>query len=87
MAGLCGSERGKQANVLPLKAVINNVCAVFFYDINGDKKPNSLGKDIFLFAINADGVYPDDYDVCNKNSQGFGCAAYIIRNGNMNYLH
>ena len=67
--------------------LINNICATFYYDINGNKKPNTIGKDIFTYYIAADGVFPSDKNECSKNSTGFGCTAYIIKNGNMNYLH
>ena len=63
-----------------------NLCAQFFYDVNGDKKPNTAGKDIFLFFITPNGVIPYS-DTCSKDSAGWGCAKYIITKGNMNYLH
>ena len=66
---------------------IENSCAVFYYDVNGDKKPNTIGRDIFCYIINPDGVYPPLSNDCGKNNLGWGCAAYIIKNGNMKYLH
>ena len=66
---------------------IDNVCACFFYDVNGDKKPNTFGRDVFLYVLNPDGVYPNMTDNCNKHSAGWGCTAYIIKNSNMKYLH
>ena len=65
---------------------VENTCAVFFYDVNGDKKPNTFGKDIFHYIMNTNGVYPA-LDSCTKTSYGIGCAAYIIKNSNMKYLH
>ena len=66
----------------------NNVCAVFYYDVNGNKKPNTLGRDIFLYEFTADGVFPYKYDSrCNKSSYGSSCSGYIIQHNNMNYLH
>ena len=62
-------------------------CADFIYDINGSKKPNTEGRDIFHYTMSINGVSPVNSDTCNKNSQGWGCAGYIIRNNNMNYLH
>ena len=64
-----------------------NACASFIYDINGDNKPNTYGKDIFAYVMTVDGVYPNAIDDCYKDNDGFGCAAYIIKHGNMNYLH
>ena len=66
---------------------INNVCSEFWYDVNGDKSPNTLGKDVFLYAINVDGVYPAINGDCNKSSDGFGCSGYIIQHNDMKYLH
>ena len=66
---------------------IERNCAVFFYDVNGDKPPNTFGRDVFLYAMNPDNVYPIYSDNCNKTSIGWGCSGYIIKNSNMNYLH
>ena len=66
---------------------VENACAVFFYDVNGDKEPNAEGRDIFLYVISSGGVYPYNTDDCYKNRTGYSCAAYILKNGNMNYLH
>ena len=66
---------------------VDNSCGVFYYDVNGDKKPNTIGRDIFAYFINPDGVYPPISNDCNKNNLGWGCAAYIIKNSNMKYLH
>jgi len=66
---------------------VENICAVFFYDINGIKQPNTLGRDIFGYIVTLNGVYPNNYDSCNTNSTGIGCTAYIMTKGNMNYLH
>ena len=66
---------------------VENACAIFWYDVNGDKSPNALGRDVFVYIMSIDGVYPHMGNNCSKNSTGWGCAAYIIKNGNMNYLH
>jgi len=45
----------------------NYVCALFYYDINGNKKPNTIGRDIFAYNMSIDGVYPlAFYNDCNK---------------------
>lgn len=64
-----------------------NACAVFYYDVNGSKKPNTIGRDIFAFVMAVDGVYPHLTNDCTKNSQGWGCSGYILKNSNMKYLH
>lgn len=65
-------------------------------DINGRKSPNTYGHDIFSFFITAKGVYPyglpDDLDFtfedyCVNKNIGHGCTAWLIQNGNMDYLH
>ena len=66
---------------------LDNNCASFWIDVNGEKAPNTIGRDIFLFLMNPDGVYPDLSGDCNKNSAGWGCSAYIIQHNNMKYLH
>lgn len=70
------------------------VGALFFYDVNNQKAPNKLGYDIFLFRIHKDKIVPigmpDDYPFdtqCSKsNSSGWGCAAWVVYKGNMDYL-
>ncbi len=74
-------------------------CGEIFVDINGIKPPNATGKDVFWFRITKYGVYPagdqddntrsfDEY--CNITKQnganGYGCAAWVIYNENMDYL-
>ena len=70
-----------------LNNILTDICAYFFYDVNGDKKPNTFGRDVFQFAMTRDGVSPTLSNDCYKTSTGISCAAYIIKNGNMNYLH
>lgn len=70
-------------------------------DINGFKKPNTLGKDIFYFKIKNAKLIPlgdsnsDSEDAfkkhCNMTStddyNGDACTAWVIYNENMDYLH
>jgi len=65
----------------------NYSCALFFYDVNGGKKPNVVGKDVFSYRFYPDSVIPYPINECNKDTVGWGCANYIIKNDNMNYLH
>ena len=66
---------------------VTHGCALFYYDVNGSKKPNTIGRDIFAFVMAIDGVYPNLQTDCNKDGQGWGCSSYILKNSNMNYLH
>lgn len=64
-----------------------NACGAIFIDINGGKQPNTFGKDIFLFRITPFAIKADITNSCNINDKGTGCSGYILKNGNMNYLH
>ena len=72
--------------------------AAIFYDVNGKKEPNQWGKDLFAFAIKNDKVFPHGIQSgtysqypfnsnCQKTNQGYGCAAWVVYKGNMDYLH
>lgn len=66
---------------------LNNVAN---FDINGAKAPNRYGYDVFQFQITENEVIPigQNTDYCgNPDDVGFSCTGYIIKNGNMNYLH
>jgi len=74
----------------------NGKSQIYLYiDINGDKKPNKFGKDIFLFtySLTQERVYPiglsssrdsilsnSNYQ-CHKNQIGETCAALIMKDG------
>ena len=66
--------------------VVGDKCGWFLIDVNGDKKPNKFGQDVFLFIIRKNGLTPGK-DCTTKNSAGecTGGAAHIILNGNMKY--
>lgn len=76
-------------------------CASVLVDINGNKKPNKKGEDIFEFRFFKDGVIPnginsttgvnvesENFDNCliNKGNHG-ACTAWVVINENMDYLH
>lgn len=78
---------------------LQNICGRYFVDINGYKNPNQYGKDVFRFYLTKYGVIPYGSaqengsssfvnDCKNKDTtNGFGCAAWVIYNENMDYLH
>ena len=79
---------------------LQNVCAQIKVDITGTKAPNMYGKDIFNFYLTKNSVIPVGTvfdngfvfsDRCNlskaENNNGDGCAAWVIFNENMDYLH
>ena len=73
-------------NDAPAYYTIKNTCFSIFFDINGYKPPNTIGKDIFGSAIDKDGKIDLDIADCTKTSKGWGCGGYILINSNMNYL-
>lgn len=59
-------------------------------DVNGKRKPNVVGKDIFLFLINDYNIYPygkDSYNGKVDPDNGYNAANWVLQNGNLNYLH
>lgn len=66
---------------------VKNVCGIIWLDVNGKKAANTFCKDVFAFFVLKDEILAHQLDNCNLNSSGWGCSSYIIRNGNMKYLH
>lgn len=66
-----------------------DVLGEFWIDVNGKRKPNVVGKDIFLFIFNDYNVYPYQKDIYkNKvDTYGHNAANWVLQNGNLNYLH
>ena len=68
----------------------NNYCGGVMIDINGEKKPNKIGRDLFYFAIKENGLFPfgcDSDGYCNgpNSTVGYGCSCKVIRENAMNY--
>ena len=65
----------------------NNACQVILVDVNGAKKPNKVGHDVFTFTLKENGLYPTgcDYDYC-EGTTGWGCACKVLHEGAINYL-
>ena len=73
---------------------VNNVEApliYFFVDVNGNKGPNTLGLDTFIFVRNKDGMQPAGVSQplsnikCGKGKDGTECAAMVIKYGDLDY--
>lgn len=63
---------------------INYPAAVFFVDVNSEKNPNTIGKDIFCFVVTERGMVPagmNKVQECRANGQGTDCTAKIIQDG------
>lgn len=72
-----------EADAISKGVSITSVAYELMIDVNGDKKPNTIGRDVFGFAVGNDGVlYPwggRDYDAYSKtgywnsNTGNFSC--------------
>ena len=89
-------EKITEVDAMGEDVALTETAAKIAIDVNGDKYPNIIGRDIFFFILGADGVlYPyGSKDVNNKlgeeytcaNNRGMGCTAQLIQNGyEMNY--
>ena len=80
--------------------MLKNGCSTIITDINGEKGPNRIGKDIFCFYLTKYGIFPagskEDTTLnmttkCNINvkngENGYACSAWLLLNENMDYLH
>lgn len=73
-------------------AYISNGCMHMEVDLNGIKKPNKTGVDIFGFTITKEGVYPfggcpgcsDDACLPNAGS-GWACTAKLLKEGKFSW--
>ncbi len=65
--------------------------AVFWIDLNGDKAPNQVGRDLFLYdyergAFRPQGApgYHED-GTCKLTGPGWGCSYFVLQHGHMKY--
>ena len=76
----------------------SSIDIIVYYDVNGANGPNQYGKDLFMFYIKKDNVFPTGMvgryggwylfnSSCQKTSDGAGCTAWVVYKGNMDYLH
>ena len=66
-------------------------------DLNGQKSPNTLGKDLFVFFVSDRGIVRarGNWDAASceiaksniNNRNGFRCSQWILKYHNMDYLH
>jgi len=72
---------------------LSKVYALIFIDVNGAKKPNIYGKDLFAFYLTYKNIMPwgsrdeERNPFTDCHSTGRGCTAWVIENKNMDYLH
>ena len=77
----------------------NYLYAQIYVDINGFKGPNQLGRDFFYFYISPEKIVPAGAKALEEKNEdqkftknciqqnGYTCAAWVIYNENMDYLH
>ena len=61
-------------------------CPVFWVDVNADRLPNQIGRDMFAFVVRRKGLQPagvdlDDDGDCTPSGNGWTCVSRIIRDG------
>lgn len=69
---------------------LDNCKGRFIVDINGVRKPNRFGRDVFFFAaVDGKGIVPagsgNKSADCNVGDKGITCAAKVLREGKMAY--
>ena len=64
----------------------DNLCQIILIDINGAKKPNKVGVDLFALTLKENGLFPTGCDSAYcEGTTGWGCACKVLREGAMNY--
>ncbi len=66
-----------------------STCLKMYVDVNGDKKPNKFGVDIFLMTFTEDGFAPAGYSKtpaqlkqnCSPGQTGYWCMTYVKNAG------
>ncbi len=62
---------------------------MFTVDLNGDKDPNTLGRDVFAFALTEKGIVPAGFANnsirCKTTSTGWDCAAKVLKENAIKY--
>jgi len=62
------------------------VCYGIIADVNGMKRPNTRGRDVFIFVLQENGLYPAGCDSGScPNNDGFHCTCRVLREGAINY--
>lgn len=65
----------------------------FAVDLNGDKGPNQIGRDVFMFVLTESGLVPAGKDNSSARCYtgasgayaGFDCAAKVLKTGSVQY--
>lgn len=73
----------------------HDICAFFEVDVNGLKKPNQYGRDVFRFYVTPKTIIPYGSQIWTGSQSfanaclkgGSGCTGWVLTNENMDYLH
>lgn len=84
---LIGVEYGE----LNCKKLPDSPCATVWIDLNGVKKPNIVGKDIFVYEIYSKGIEPYGQGInlkslkadCSKSGTGMSCSRFYLLGGDL----
>lgn len=61
---------------------VDGTSVVFIVDVNGDRRPNRVGSDIFAFVLRDETIVPAGEDStynCNTAGLGLACTARVMR--------
>lgn len=81
--------------------ISTSICGEIWVDINGPRKPNVIGKDVFFFNITKNKIKIRGEELTNGDLQtgcrltingpgenrGYECSSWVLINENMDYLH
>ncbi|MBP3924272.1 type II secretion system protein [bacterium] len=62
------------------------ICGGVWIDINGKNPPNTIGRDVFSFAITKNSITRPDSNDCKSDAAGWSCTNWILEKGDMDYL-
>ncbi len=83
-------------NIDSVFGVLDNVfypTLTFFVDLNGNKGPNQIGKDVFAFVLTETGIVPAGkdngasrcYNGASGGYSGFDCSSKVLKTGTTQY--
>ena len=61
----------------------NDACATIYVDLNGERNPNVLGKDVFQLILKESGLYPSGCKSATPSDWYKAC--YVLRTGTIDY--
>ena len=82
--------RSDVSNYFKVQVDTGGMIIVIIFDINGDKGPNTFGKDIFALLYTDKGIIPSYRDAtgsqinsdCSSSGTGYSCIMKYLQNSN-----